>query len=120
MPYISRDDDRREKLRNGEPALIAGELNYQIFYYAKHCIISESRNRIKLEKNIKKFIKQFLGKNPNYQKYNDMTGVGIRCYKEIQRRIGISLKMLLDIVYSYDDEIAQYEDKKIIDNGDVE
>ena len=36
MPYISAKDDRREKLRNREPALNAGELNYQIFYYIKH------------------------------------------------------------------------------------
>ena len=66
MPYISKSDDRREKLRAGEPALTAGELNYQIFYYVKHA-------KSFLEKdieNIKKFVNQFLGEKPNYQKFN--------------------------------------------------
>ena len=38
MPYIKANDGRREALRNGEPALSAGELNYQIFYYIKHYV----------------------------------------------------------------------------------
>lgn len=119
MPYISAKDNRREKLRNGETALIAGELNYQIFYYVKH-------NRLRADfcrKTIERFVKQFLGEKPNYQKYNDMTGALIRCRKEIKRRLekDVPLQFLLEeIMESYDDEIAKYEDEKIISNGDVE
>jgi len=119
MPYISRDDDRREKLRNGEPALIAGELNYQIFHYIKH-------NNKKLDRVdklvIKEYVDQFLGKNPNYQRYNDMTGCLVRCAKEIYRRLNNkeALRIVWEIMDSYDGEIAKYEDTKIVQNGDVE
>jgi len=119
MPYISSQDNRREKLRNGEPALTAGELNYQIFYYVKHqakdSLLSERVYYVILG-----FVKQFLGDKPNYQRYNDMTGALIRCYVEIKRRLDIEVDILLKIIESYDDEIARYEDKKILENGDVE
>ena len=121
MPYIKANDDRREKLRNGESALTAGELNYQIFYTIKHFnenfkgLSGYSQYAI-----IYTFVKQFLGEKPNYQRYNDMTGALIRCYIEIQRRLGLNLDAILDICASYNDEIAQYEDKKILENGDVE
>jgi len=118
MPYIKSDDDRREKLRNGEPALTAGELNYQIFYCVKYS--SELLKTHELEPVIEHYIKQFLGEKPNYQRYNDMTGALIRCYVEIKRRLGIEVDILLEIAGSYDDEIAKYEDKKIIENGDIE
>ncbi len=116
MPYISSEGNRREELRNGEPALIAGELNYQIFYYVKH---NQPINVFK-QKNIYKFVKQFLGDKPNYQRYNDMTGCLIRCYTEIERRLHIDAMILMEIMYSYDEEIANYEDTKIKSNGDVE
>jgi len=116
MPYINAKDDRREKLRNGEPALIAGELNYQIFYYVKH-------NRAVKENvsygQIKAYVNNFLGEKPNYQRYNDMTGCLFRCYREILRRLNI-VSVVLDVMNSYDDEIAKYEDTKIEQNGDVE
>ena len=117
MPYISAKDDRREKLRNGEPALLAGELNYQIFYYVKHNNATFSTNEVRC------FVEQFLGEKPNYQRYNDMTGALIRCAKEIDRRLNkseIILDTLLDIMASYDEQIAKYEDLKIKENGDVE
>lgn len=113
MPYIKSDDDRREKLRNGEPALIAGELNYQIFYHIKHGEMSKDV--------IQSLVEQFLGNKPNYQRYNDMTGALIRCAKEIRRRLPLKSEIcLLEIMNSYDDEIAKYEDIKIQENGDVE
>ncbi len=121
MPYIKSDDGRRKALRNGEPALIAGELNYQIFYYIKH--INEHydiENEWCIE-DIKRFVEQFLGRKPNYQRYNDMAGCLSLCYKEIKRRLKIDVKDLLSgIMESYDDEIVKYEKKKIIENGDVE
>jgi len=123
MPYISANDDRREKLRNGEPALTAGELNYQIFYYVKHNyhITNSEDGRLDFESNIIRFVINFLGDKPNYQKYNDMTGALIRCAKEITRRLQINLNStLMGIMNFYDKEIAEYEDKKIISNGDVE
>ena len=127
MPYISAENDRREKLRNGEPALIAGELNYQIFYFIKHfdnkepLFFNDETNVSIIKDRITIFVKQFLGENPNYQRYNDMTGCLIRCYKEIRRRLGLSLeKIFKGIINSYDDEIAKYEDTKIKSNGDVE
>jgi len=122
MPYISAKDDRREKLRNGESALTAGELNYQIFYTIKHFnenfkgLSGYSQYAI-----IYTFVKQFLGEKPNYQRYNDMTGALIRCAKEIRRRLPLKSEIiLLDIMNDYDNEIALYEDKKILENGDVE
>ncbi len=118
MPYISAKDDRREKLRNGEPAMLAGELNYQIFYYVKH-------NYDKIDELIiKDFVDQFLEQGKNYQRYNDMTGALIRCGKEIERRLGDPIYyiqgILNDIIESYDDEINKYEDIKIKENSDVE
>ncbi len=113
MPYISKNGDRREKLRNGEPALIAGELNYQIFHYVKH-------NQDICKCKIKKFVDQFLGENPNYQKYNDITGVLVRCFIEILRRLDIKAEVLGDILDEYNNEIARYEDLKRSENGDVE
>jgi len=120
MPYIKSDDGRREKLQQGDTALNAGELNYQIFYHVKYIpILNNTKARLELEEKIKLFVKQFLGEKPNYQRYNDMTGVLVRCYKEIKRRIGIDYKVLLNIMNSYDDKIAIYEDIKIKENGDV-
>ena len=113
MPYISAKDDRREKLRAGEPALTAGELNYQIFYYVKH-----SKEIDKLI--ISDFVDQFLEQGKNYQRYNDMTGALVRCYLEIERRLNERVGELLSIMHSYDDEIAKYEDNKILENSDVE
>jgi hypothetical protein len=111
MPYIESKSDRRKKLRKGDTALTAGELNYQLFYYIKH----HNQNG-----EIFEAASKFLGNNPNYQKYNDVTGALYRCFKEIKRRLDIDANLLLAILDSYDDEIARYEDKKIIENGDVE
>ena len=122
MPYIKANDGRREALRKGEPALNAGELNYQIFYYVKHNRKSLRRYQEYWDnyKIIKKFVDNFLGKTPNYQKYNDMTGALIRCHKEALRRLQINADHLLHIMRTYDDEIAKYEDIKIQENSDVE
>jgi len=117
MPYISSEGTRREQLRSGEPALTAGELNYQIFYYYKHNYTYSLFVEVNV---IKRFIEQFLGIKPNYQRYNDMTGALIRCSKEIERRLNLPAIDLLYLMESYDDEIAKYEDTKIIENGDVE
>jgi hypothetical protein len=117
MPYIPKDTDRRPALRNGFPAENAGELNYQIFYYLKH----QKDDRDVIEATVRKYIKQFLGDKPNYQKYNDMTGCLLRCAKELHRRHELFYKdFLVRIMESYDDEIAKYEDTKIESNGDVE
>ena len=118
MPYIKSGDGRREALQKGEPALTAGELNYQIFYYVKH--LPKYHHSIDVEGQIKQYVKQFLGEKPNYQRYNDFVGALINCYVEIKRRLGIEADILLKIIDSYVDEIAKYEDEKIISNGDVE
>lgn len=125
MPYIKKDDGRREALRNQEPAKTAGELNYQIFYYVKHFDFryykDSSLTDYVFKTKIKDFVDNFLGFNPNYQKYNDMTGCLIRCFKEIYRRLHIDLEhVFIDILNSYDYYIDKYEDKKIEENGDVE
>lgn len=113
MPYIKSDDGRREALQRGEPALTAGELNYQLFYNIKHS--NYDRDIIKW------LVDRFLGKSPNYQRYNDMTGALVRCVKEIRRRLPLESEIILiDIMESYDDEIAKYEDTKILENRDVE
>ena len=118
MPYIKSDDARRQALRNGEPALTAGELNYQIFYYVKHYYMKNLV--VESEIIIKNYIDQFLEQGKNYQRYNDVTGALVRCYRECKRRLNIIVHELIDIMDDYDDEIAKYEDKKIISNGDVE
>jgi len=119
MPYIKSNDGRRESLQSGEPALNAGELNYQIFHYIKY----NCKNHILCTSDIDKIcylIKQFLGNKPNYQRYNDMTGVLIRCAKEIYRRLGLYfISEFNAILILYDKEIADYEDIKIKENGDV-
>jgi hypothetical protein len=121
MPYIKSDDGRRKTLQHGDTALTAGELNYQIFYYIKH---QESKG-LKSERVyfvLKAFVNQFLGEKPNYQRYNDMVGCLVLCAKEIHRRLKIDLYevLLKQIIDSYDEEIAIYEDKKCLENGDVE
>ena len=113
MPYIKADDNRRETLRNGEPALMAGELNYQIFYYIKHA------DKVEISV-IYSFVQQFLGDKPNYQKYNDMTGALIRCAKEVERRLNKKSNYLYRLMEYFDNEIAIYEDIKCKENGDVE
>ena len=118
MPYISAKDDRRKKLRNGEPALSAGELNYQIFYYVKHTSGFASQDLLLID--ISRFVKNFLGEKPNYQKYNDMTGALVRCARELNRRLNINAVFLTNFMDSYDAVIAIYEDLKIKENGDVE
>jgi hypothetical protein len=122
MPYIKKDDGRREALRKGKPALNAGELNYQIFYFTKHYDwrkLDYYNNGYQL--TIGDFVENFLGETPNYQRYNDMTGCLIRCYKEIKRRLNIDVKNIFtEIMEKYDDEIARYEDIKIKENSDVE
>lgn len=124
MPYIKSDDGRREALRNGEPAITAGELNYRIYYFAKHYVPNPSSKRYlnRAEQSIGRFVKQFLGEKPNYQRYNDMTGCLVLCAKEIYRRLKIDLyeDLFKQIIDSYDEEINRYEDKKIVENGDVE
>jgi hypothetical protein len=120
MPYIKSGDGRREALQKGEPALNAGELNYQIFYYVKHNCYPPNFKTVSAEIKIREFVEKFLGKNPNYQKYNDMTGVLIRCQREINRRSGYYMTILTEIMDSYDEEIAKYENLKCRENGDVE
>lgn len=142
MPYISSTDDRRKKLQNGDTALTAGELNYQIFYFIKHNW--HIRDYHKIYPKMEKFVNNFLGEKPNYQKYNDITGCLIRCAREIKRRIiepheqnrllGDYMALtssclgrlytirqwMIKLMSSYDEAIDNYEDTKIKENGDVE
>ena len=125
MPYIKANDGRRKALRNFDTALSAGELNYQIFYYIKHFYPNDNdgnylEDLVRISEVTENFIYNFLGENPNYQKYNDLTGALVRCYKEVERRLKIEPRFLLKILESYDEEIAKYEDLKISENGDIE
>ncbi len=112
MPYISKEGLRREQLQQYDTARNAGELNYQIFYYVKH------ENKIK-KFMIEMFVSKFLGEKKSYQKFNDMTGCLIRCYREIERRLDFCAEYLLEIMDSYDEEINKYEELKCNLNGDV-
>lgn len=116
MPYIKSDNGRRKKLQNCEPALNAGELNYQIFYYVKY---NKIIHYIIQAQQVKQFVKNFLGDKPNYQRYNDMVGCLVLCTIEIKRRLYLNTDILLTIIDEYDTEIANYEDLKIKENGDV-
>lgn len=121
MPYIKKTDDRRISLQLGETALSAGELNYQIFYYVKHNMTTTPLPKVLMD--IFKFVDNFLGERPNYQKYNDMTGALVCCRKELIRR-GVlkeqDSEFLVKVLNEYDGQIGRYEDLKIIENGDVE
>lgn len=119
MPYIKANDGRREALQKGNIAQNAGELNYQIFWYIKHYY---ENNTITSEDYliIKTFVDNFLGSSPNYQKYNDITGALIRCGKEVERRLPVNANFLKILMETYDEEIANYEDLKIVENSDVE
>ena len=121
MPYIKSNDGRRQALQKGSLALTAGELNYEMFYYIKHQAPPYDSERVYYV--LKSMVVQFLGENPNYQKYNDMTGALIRCAFEIERRMPEKKEatdILLKIMLSYNDEINKYEDLKIQENTDVE
>lgn len=119
MPYI-KNDERRILLQRGEVAQTAGELNYQIFVYVKNVSYFNMSP-------IYKYVKDFIGVKPNYQKYNDVTGCLYRCSKEIERRNPnpccitnqVFACHLLKLLDTFDEEINIYEDKKILENGDV-
>jgi hypothetical protein len=127
MPYINSKDGRREALQKGDIARTAGELNYQIYQYTINVktFPCEYHRGFRVqsvhiwEKNVIGLVSRFLCFSPNYQKYNDMTGALIRCQKELYRRrkIIVNLEKISNL---WDEEIAQYEDIKIIENGDVE
>ena len=116
MPYIKSNDGRRKALQNADTAQSAGELNYQIFWFIKG---SKEIGNVERKWIVQWFVSKFLGKSPNYQRYNDLTGALIRCHREIKRRLDEDVQFLLDILDSYDDEINIYENLKINENGDV-
>jgi len=111
MPYIKIQD--REEINGGRFPITAGELNYKIFSYYKACGDRYEKTRIL------KYVSEFLGETPNYQRYNDMVGCLTLCYKEIKRRTLTEVPFLLEIIDMYDREIANYENIKIVENGDV-
>ena len=118
MPYIKSDDGRRKALQNGDKAKTAGELNYQIFHYFKYNIEDDCLT-LKQCIAIEAYVNNFLGTTPNYQRYNDMSGCLLRCKREIERRLKKDASYLIYIMNAYDDEINEYEDIKIVENGDV-
>lgn len=78
MPYIPIQD--RRMINSGSPPMKAGELNYKLT----------------------KDILEYLGTEPNYQRFNDVLGA-LECLKlELYRRV-----------------ISPYEDQKIRENTDV-
>ena len=112
MPYIKDENNRRSELRNGSIAKNAGELNFQIFTHVKYD---------KYSKEIAiKYIKDFLGDKPNYQKYNDMMGCIPLCCNEVERRLDKDIwDDFTDFFEKCILEINAYEDEKISENGDV-
>ncbi len=117
MPYIKDENGRRKELRDGDVAKSAGELNYQIFAYIKNSQYQGQNDFYIIQ--IIRYVEQFLGETPNYQKYNDMVGCLNCCYKEVKRRLEHDIPYLLKIIEMYQPEINIYEDIKIKENGDV-
>ncbi len=76
MPYIKAEDRKRAEFAPST----AGELNFAITA----------------------LVLVFFGKNPNYQRFNDVIGALEGAKLELYRR-----------------RIAPYEDTKIVENGDV-
>lgn len=123
MPYIKDENNRRQELKDGAVAETAGELNFQIFTYVKYQCLD---HKIVDELKIIDYCKSFLGKNPNYQRYNDVVGCLYLCEKELKRRSRSShifrpsyeypVAELIDLFLS---QIYNYEDEKIVTNGDV-
>ena len=78
MPYIKQEHRAELEMFLRSPQ-VAGELNYAFTM----------------------LIKEYLGENPNYQRFNDVLGALEGCKLELYRR-----------------RIAGYEDTKILENGD--
>jgi hypothetical protein len=118
MPYIA-DFERRKALDNGDTALNAGELNYQI----SRRVLNKSAMCHSDKADIIYFIKRFLGSTPNYQKWNDVVGVLVCSSEELFRRELIDEEMFSAyyklIAQLYDCCISPYEDKKCSENGDI-
>jgi hypothetical protein len=112
MPYIKDENSRRKELVLGVPAQTAGELNYQIFQYIKYNL------SVNLD-IIRQYMRKFVGKTPNYQRYNDLSGCIICCYREVYRRLNLDASYLFDLLDEYNKEIDNYEDKKRDENGEV-
>ena len=115
MPYLE-NKTRREMLNNGDIPKNAAELNYKIFRYIKIC----RDQRVEYDTLIiLTYVREFVGDTPNYQKYNDLIGCLVCCYKEILRRFALKIRFLLEVIDIYQMSIEKYEIKKLRDNGDV-
>lgn len=60
----------------------------------------------------------------SYYRFNRAIGMLVACRKEMERRNGNKAKHAFDILdhlvkHLYDEVVAPYEDKKILENGDV-
>lgn len=119
MPYIA-GKERRAELRGGAIAQNAGELNYQI---SKRVISQSNERGHTILEDMAHYLEQYLGKTPNYQKWNDIIGVLVCSSEELLRRELIEPRTYYDynklICQIYDNYIAPYEDSKIISNGDI-
>lgn len=119
-PYIKSNDGRRDKLVLGAIPKNAGELNFTIFHFFKYNVKNLGVDYSHAKTYVYYFVEKYLGKERNYQKYNDITGVLIRCAREIERRLNLNVaELFMDILNSYDEEINDYENLKIKSNGDV-
>lgn len=121
MPYIKNENNRRNELKRGETAKCAGELNYQLFSYLLDNMLYD--NKLVYNFSNLRFLyvsmNNFLGDNPNYQRYNDLYGAVICCYDEFKRRYKIKPKILIKTLKLFNKQLADYEDEKIKTNGDV-
>jgi len=105
MPYIKNINCRREELGRYAVAETPAELNFQIFKSVLDALPTAAIDNLR----ILKYVQNFIGDTPNYQKYNDMAGCLILCYREIKRRLNFDYDFLLTIIDMYNVEIANYE-----------
>ena len=112
MPYI--EQEVRRQIQHGAPPLKAGALNYVI----TKILIKDGVDRVKIWTEIERYIRT---NRRSYQVFNDIIGVLYASVYEFYRRTGEDLEDEMRSLISdfYDSVVADYEDDKLKENGDV-
>lgn len=111
IPYI-KQEDRHQIDVHRRPPLNAGELNYVFCRAAR------------LTKTTQFFydvcVNYLTNTRFDYQHMNDVVGALVGAYDELIRRFNIRYNVLITTKEAFQrNVVAHYEDKKIIENGDL-
>lgn len=112
MPYIDKKS-RKDIDEHGRAPITAGELNY---VFCK-IMLADNSDIDAIQWVIKRYL---INVGTCYQSMNDVMGALTGAYEELRRRTNQSCKILINAEADfYDTVVAPYEDKKILENGDV-